>query len=227
MLVVFLRTLILYAIVVVGMRLMGKRQLGELQPSELVITFLISNIATLPIEDNDLPLMSGAVPILTLMCFEVILSWIGMKNRRLRTMLSGTPRIIIRDGKINQKELALLRYSVDDLMEQLRVCGVFDLQEVDMAVVETTGQLSVSKKTALQPPTVTDMGIHKSPAAIPAVVVSDGEIVEQGLQLCGIDQKKLQKLIKKEKTALQDIFLMTCTTDMTVFIVPKDKGASR
>lgn len=227
MLVVFLRTLILYAIVVVGMRLMGKRQLGELQPSELVITFLISNIATLPIEDNDLPLMSGAVPILTLMCFEVILSWIGMKNRRLRTMLSGTPRIIIRDGKINQKELALLRYSVDDLMEQLRVCGVFDLQEVDMAVVETTGQLSVSKKTALQPPTVTDMGIHKSPVAIPAVVVSDGEIVEQGLQLCGIDQKKLQKLIKKEKTALQDIFLMTCTTDMTVFIVPKDKGASR
>ena len=227
MLVVFLRTLILYAIVVVGMRLMGKRQLGELQPSELVITFLISNIATLPIEDNDLPLMSGAVPILTLMCFEVILSWIGMKNRRLRTMLSGTPRIIIRDGKINQKELALLRYSVDDLMEQLRVCGVFDLQEVDMAVVETTGQLSVSKKTALQPPTVTDMGIHKSPAAIPAVVVSDGEIVEEGLQLCGIDQKKLQKLIKKEKTALQDIFLMTCTTDMTVFIVPKDKGASR
>ena len=105
MLVVFLRTLILYAIVVVGMRLMGKRQLGELQPSELVITFLISNIATLPIEDNDLPLMSGAVPILTLMCFEVILSWLGMKNRRLRTMLSGTPRIIIRDGKINQKEL--------------------------------------------------------------------------------------------------------------------------
>ena len=112
-------------------------------------------------------------------------------------------------------------------MEQLRVCGVFDLQEVDMAVVETTGQLSVSKKTALQPPTVTDMGIHKSPAAIPAVVVSDGEIVEQGLQLCGIDQNKLKKLIKKEKTALQDIFLMTCTTDMTVFIVPKDKGASR
>jgi uncharacterized membrane protein YcaP (DUF421 family) len=148
-------------------------------------------------------------------------------GRSALSTISYEQPIIIRDGKINQKELALLRYSVDDLMEQLRVCGVFDLQDVDMAVVETTGQLSVSKKTALQPPTVTDMGIHKSPAAIPAVVVSDGEIVKQGLQLCGIDQKKLQKLIKQEKTALQDIFLMTCTTDMTVFIVPKDKGASR
>ena len=104
MITLIFRTLLVYIFLIVIMRLMGKRQLGELQPSELVITFLISNIATLPIEDNDLPLMSGAVPILTLMCFEVILSWIGMKNRRLRTMLSGTPRIIIRDGKINQKE---------------------------------------------------------------------------------------------------------------------------
>lgn len=223
MLIVFLRTLILYGIVIIGMRLMGKRQLGELQPSELVITFLISNIATLPIEDSSVPLMSGAIPILTLMCFEVILSWLGMKNRRLRTLLSGTPRIIIKDGIIDQNELAMLRYSVDDLMEQLRVAGIFDLQEVDMAVVETTGQLSVSRKVTLQPPTVTDMGIKKSPAAIPALVVSDGDIVEQGLKLCGISREKLQKLLHKRKMAVQDIFLMTCTTDGTVFIVPKDQ----
>ena len=133
MLVVFIRTLILYAIVVVGMRLMGKRQLGELQPSELVITILISNIATLPIEDTSVPLLSGAVPILTLMCFEVILSYIAMRSLRLRTFICGTPRIVIREGHIDQQELKTLRYSVDDLMEQLRANGIFDVQEVDLA----------------------------------------------------------------------------------------------
>ena len=158
MLVVFLRTLILYALVVLGMRIMGKRQLGELQPSELVTTILISNIATLPIENTNVPLLSGAVPILTLMCFEVILSYLGMKNRRFRTILSGTPRIIIRQGKIDHQELENLRYSVDDLMEQLRVNSIFDIQQVEMAVVETTGQLSVCKKAETVPLTASDLG---------------------------------------------------------------------
>lgn len=222
MLVVFLRTLILYAIVVLGMRIMGKRQLGELQPSELVTTILISNIATLPIENTDVPLLSGAVPILTLMCFEVILSYLGMKNQKLRTFISGTPRIIIRNGVIDQKELAALRYSVDDLMEQLRVNSIFDIQQVEMAVVETTGQLSVCKKAETQPPTIVDIGKAPKPLNLPAVVVSDGEFVAQGLLYCDISEEKLQKLAKKQGRKIQDIFLMTCTPDLKVYIVPKD-----
>ena len=154
MLVVFLRTLILYALVVLGMRIMGKRQLGELQPSELVTTILISNIATLPIENTNVPLLSGAVPILTLMCFEVILSYLGMKNRRFRTILSGTPRIIIRQGKMIQelsakemeararvfvsfktkdmaKTLSLLQKKYKNVKQEQDYIRVYDEEDVD------------------------------------------------------------------------------------------------
>lgn len=227
MLVVFLRTLILYALVVLGMRIMGKRQLGELQPSELVTTILISNIATLPIENTNVPLLSGAVPILTLMCFEVILSYLSMKNRRLRTFLSGTPRIIIRQGKIDQQELENLRYSVDDLMEQLRVNSIFDIQQVEMAVVETTGQLSVCKKAETVPLTASDLGKIPPALNIPAVVVSDGQLLPQGLDYCGIKEETVRKLAKKQGRELQDIFLMTCTPDQTVYIVDKEKDGKQ
>ena len=222
MLVVFLRTLILYAIVVIGMRIMGKRQLGELQPSELVTTILISNIATLPIENTNVPLLSGAVPILVLMCFEVILSYLSMKSQRFRTLLSGTPRIIIRNGEIDQQELANLRFSIDDLMEQLRLNSIFDIQQAEMAVVETTGQLSVCKKAEHSPPTSSDLGINIAPTSIPAVVVSDGVVITQGLDYCGISKKTLLTLTKKQGQEIEDIFLMTCTPDLTVYIVPKE-----
>ena len=120
MLISFLRSLILYIVVIFGMRIMGKRQLGQLQPSELVVTILISNIATLPIENSDVPLILGIVPILTLMCFEVILSVCTLKSTRLRKLVWGNTRVLIQNGRINQQELSDLRYSVDDLMEQRR-----------------------------------------------------------------------------------------------------------
>ena len=120
MLVTLIRTILIYLVVVFGLRLMGKRQLGELQPSELVLAILASDIATLPIEDTGLSLLSGAIPILTLVCFDVLLSALTLKSQTLRRWFSGTPRILIRDGVIDQKEMKNLRYSVDDLMEQLR-----------------------------------------------------------------------------------------------------------
>lgn len=227
MLMVFIRTLILYGIVVVGMRIMGKRQLGELQPSELVITILISNIATLPIENTDVPLLSGAVPILTLMCFEVLMSFVSMKSLKLRTIICGTPRIIIRNGVINQQELASLRYSVDDLMEQLRVNSVFDVQQVEMAVVETTGQLSVMKKPPLSPPTAKDMKVSVKAANVPAVVVNAGQIVPHGLQYCGTDEATIRKLAQKQGHPIEEVFLMTCTTDLQVFLVPMEQNKAQ
>ncbi len=227
MLVIFLRTIILYAVVVVGIRIMGKRQIGELQPSELVTTLLISNIATLPIEDGSVPLLAGVVPILTLMCFEVILSWLGMRSLKLRTLLSGTPRIIIRNGQINQQEMALLRYSIDDLMEQLRVNGVFDVQQVEMAVVETTGQLSVLKKAEHEPPTARDWKMEMEPSPPPALIVCDGELLPQGLQYCGISEEKARRLARKKGRDIQDIFLMTCDPDLSVYIVDKEKKGAK
>ena len=138
MLISFLRTLILYSVVICGMRIMGKRQLGQLQPSELVVTILISNIATLPIENSDVPLILGIIPILTLMSFEVILSVLTLKSVRLRRLIWGGTRVIIKDGRIDQKALAGLRYSVDDLMEQPRQNEICHLRQVEYAVAQTT-----------------------------------------------------------------------------------------
>src|SRR5699024_4709883 len=125
--------------IVFSLRIMGKRQLGELQPSELVATILVSNIATLPIEDTNIPLLAGIVPILTLVSFEVILSSITLKSRMARKIVSGNPVIVIRDGRIDQKQMRSIRFSIDDLMEELRTNSIFDIRDVAFAIVETTG----------------------------------------------------------------------------------------
>ena len=140
--VVLIRSLILYIVVIFGVRLMGKRQLGELQPSELVITILISNIATLPLEDTSIPLILGILPILTLVCFEVVISWVTLKSLRMRRIISGRPKIIVRNGQIEQATMRDLRLSVDDLMTALRQQQVFDISQVQFAVMETTGTVS-------------------------------------------------------------------------------------
>lgn len=135
----FLRTMILYIVIVVAVRIMGKRQLGELSPTELVITILISNIATLPIEDTNIPLTAGLVSIFTLVACEVLVSGILLKSPKMRKIVSGSPRVLIRDGVIDQKQLSDLRLSIDDLTAQLRGQGCFDINQVAFAVVETTG----------------------------------------------------------------------------------------
>ena len=136
MLVVFIRAVLLYFLVIFCMRLMGKRQLGELQPSELVTTILISNIAALPIEDTNIPMILGAVPILALVMFEFVVSALSLKSKRFRGFFSGNPVVIIKDGIINQKQLKKLRFSIDDLMEALREKGI-------LADTEDDGQLSL------------------------------------------------------------------------------------
>lgn len=226
MLVVFCRTLILYAVVIFGMRIMGKRQLGELQPSELVVTILISNIATLPIENTDVPLLSGIIPILTLMSFEVMISYLTLKNNKLRKIISGSPRILIKDGKIDQNEMENIRYSVDDLMEQLRTNGIFDVREVDFALVETTGKLSVYPKTHNQPVTPKTLKMDIQNQNPPTVVVSDGEIITNSLTYCNLTQAQLDKILKKEDIQYKDIFLMTCTPNKDYYIVPQDKKST-
>ena len=131
MFIVFFRTLIIYVIIIVCLRIMGKRQLGELQPSEFVIAILISNIATLSIEDTDIPLLGAVVPIITLMSSEVILSYITLKSGKAQIMVTGNPVPVIRNGSIDQKSMRDLRFSIEDLMSQLRINGIFDVQEVD------------------------------------------------------------------------------------------------
>ena len=228
MFVVFWRTTLLYLAVLLTLRFMGKRQIGELQPSELVTTIMISNIAAIPIENISFPLSSGVIPIVALACFEVITSYVTLKSRSMRKLIVGNPRIIIRDGKIDQKELEKLRLSIDDLMEQLRGNSVFNIDDVMFAVVETNGSLSVYQKFDARP--ATNSGLSLTPSgtdAPPSIVVNDGKFDAHALDYCNLSEEWLMKTLKREKCAIKDIFLMTCDRSAKYHIVLKEKEAGR
>ena len=212
MFVILLRTIILYLVIVLSLRTMGKRQLGELQPTEFVVTILVSNIATLPIENSDIPVLGGIVPIVTLVCCEVFVSMVVLKNIRLRQLISGRPRVVIRDGKLGQKVMEELRYSIDDLMEQLRELDIFDWQEVAFAVMETTGKLTVYKKYSARSLTPEMLGMQdpSDPNAPPVVLISDGHVIQPALTYCNLDERWLEKTLQQEGHQAKDIFLMTC-----------------
>ncbi len=226
MFVIFFRTIILYLIIVLGLRIMGKRQLGELQPAELVVTILISNIATLPIEDTNVPLIGGVIPILTLVCSEVLVSALTLKSKTARKIISGNPKILIRDGKIDQKEMRNLRFSIDDLMEQLRTNKVFNIQDVAFAIVETTGKLSIYQKFDSQNVTASMLNLTARPGdeAPPAIIISDGKVIDDSLKYCNLRQEWLDKTLKQNGyDSPKEIFLMTCNREANYTIVKKEK----
>lgn len=227
MFVAFFRTLILYLTIVFGIRLMGKRQLGELQPSDLVITIIISNIATLPIEEIDVPLFMGLLPILTLVVFEVIVSSVSLRFPKLRQLFSGSPVVVIRDGVIDQKKLRELRFSVNDLLEELRSSQIFDVSQVDFALVETTGKLSVYQKYQSQSLTPQMMGLPDQPAqnSPPYILICDGEIYKSGLELAGKNMNWLKRTLEENKTSVQAVYLMTAEKSGKYLIVPKEGDA--
>lgn len=224
MFVAFFRTVILYSVLIFGVRLMGKRQLGELQPTELVTTILISNIATLPLENVDTPLFMGLLPILTLVSFEVFLSSIGLKWRWARRMFSGTPAVVIKGGVIDQKKLHQLRYSADDLIAQLRSQNVFDPGEVDFAIVETNGSLSVYQKYLSRPLTGDTLNMPDIPEknSPPMVLICDGQINYDYLTISGKDKKWLESTVASHHLAVAQVYLMTLDLMGKVVVVKKE-----
>lgn len=220
--IVLLRSLILYILVIFAVRLMGKRQLGELQPSELVITILVSNIATLPLEDVNIPLMVGITPILSLVCFEVIVSWLSLKFSVLRRIISGRPKIIISNGKIDRKVMRDLRFSVDDLMTALRGNGIFRIEEVQYAIVETTGSISVMKKSGCEAVTRSDSKLDVQDLDPPQVIVSDGRFAEKAMTSVGITESEVNRILSKEKLSIHDIYIMTADGSGNYYIAEKN-----
>jgi len=223
MFVVFFRTLIIYFVIIVCLRIMGKRQLGELQPSEFVIAILISNIATLSIEDTDIPLIGAVVPIITLMSAEVILSFITLKSGKAQVLVSGNPVVIIRNGKIDQKSMRDLRFSIEDLMSQLRINGIFDIRDAAWAIVETNGQLTVYPKFEAQPITPKAIAEPESGSDTPPMVlVSDGVLCSKTLSACNLTKKWYEGVLKSENLSEKEIFLMTCDPSAKYYIVKKE-----
>ncbi|WP_051536451.1 DUF421 domain-containing protein [Ruminococcus flavefaciens] len=224
MCVILIRSLLLYVLVIFAVRLMGKRQLGELQPSELVITILVSNIATLPIEDVNIPVIVGVTPILALVCFEVLVSWLDLKFPRLRKLISGSPRIVVRGGRIERDILRELRFSVDDLLMALRGKDIFDLDEVQFAIVETTGSVSVMKKPSADTPTRADMCIKAEENDPPVLIISDGDFVEKALAASGLSRSMVETAVKSCGMTVDEVFIMTADAAGKCFIADK-KGS--
>lgn len=187
---------------------MGKRQLGELQPTELVITILLSEIASIPMQDNNVPMINSILAVLLLVCLEIINSVIIMKSNRIRYLLQGMPAVVINDGKLDQKKLKALRFTADDILDQLRQKDVFDISTVQYAVVETNGSLSVLKKPQYDQPINKDLNINSSPQGIPVLVINDGEFINKSIKDYGLDKNRINSVLKKEKTEVDEVLIM-------------------
>lgn len=224
MMTAFARAFILYFLIMIGLRLMGKRQIGELEPSELVLTMMISDLATVPMQDFGIPLLAGVVPILTLLSLSLLLSQLSLHYLRLRALICGTPAILIEKGRICQTAMRKNRYTLDELLEELREQGYSKIADVKYAVLENSGQLSVFPWTAQQPPTAQQLGLDlQDDVTLPTVLINDGRLLKQNLKACGRDEQWLKKQLSREKAAShREVFLMTLDEDGTVYCVKKE-----
>lgn len=209
MTVIILRTLILYIMVTIAVRLMGKRQLGDMQPNELVITLLISEIAAIPLQDVTQPVINGIVAVFALVIIEIVMSVLAMKFFKLRRLLGGKSIIIIKDGVIDQSAMRNVRITVIDLIELLRAQNVFDISTVAFAVLEVNGNLSVLLKNTEQPVTAKQMKIKTDPDTLPMPIISDGKFINETLSMVNTDKAAVNKILKAQNTSVKDIFLMT------------------
>lgn len=222
--IIFVRSVIIYILVVIAVRIMGKRQIGELNPHELVITILISSVATVPLQDNSMPLTNSIIPILIFVALEVLGSALSMKSLWFRNLIQGKPIIIIKDGKLQQKDLKRLRFTIDDLMDSLRRQDVFDISQVAYAVVETNGNLTVQKKSAYMPLTSLDMNLPKQEAVMPITVVIDGKPVSEYFGSTKYSQTEIEKLVKGTGVDIKDILLMTVDVNSNTFYIKKENS---
>lgn len=223
MAITLVRAIIIYIFITISVRVMGKRQVGELNPQELVITILISAVATVPLEDNGMPLANSLIPIGIFISLEIINSALSMKSIKFRNLIQGKPIFVIRNGEIQQNELTRLRYTMDDLVDCVRQAGVFDISQVENAIVETNGVISVQKKSQFSPVTPNDAGLKTDKADVPITVVLDGKAVEGYYSNVSIneDEIRLSAVINGEQ--IENIMLMNISQNGNVYIVKKEE----
>lgn len=223
MISIIIRCFILYCAVALCVRLMGKRQLGQLQPGELVVTLIISEIAAAPITDQNIPLLNTLVPLFLLVSLEIFSSLLNRKSVTFRYLYDGRPIPVIKNGKIVQKNLKTLRLTIDDVLSALRQKNIFDLSEVEYAVVETNGVLSVMQKRKYQPLSDDIMKNPKSNTDCPCVVIIDGILLKESTDTFPVSEEKIFKKLKNEKIEQKDIFLMTVDKNEKYLIIKKEK----
>lgn len=224
MAVSFLRTVILYLVVTAALRIMGKRQIGELEPTELVVTILVSELAAIPMQDLGIPLFAGVVPIVTLISLEIIVSFLCLKSRKLRRLLNGQAAVIIRSGKLDREKMKQMRLTTDEILEALRQQNIASVAELKYGLIEPNGQLSYVYKPEYQPVNAKMLGLTPEDAGLPLIVISDGEVIESNLRRLGVSREQLEKRVKKARIPdVSQVFLMTLDDSGNEFIQGKER----
>ena len=218
---ILIKGLIIYIMLALAVRLMGKRQIGELQPGELVTTMVLSEIASMPLQDSDFPVLSGIALIFLFVSLELLSSFLAIKSGIYRTLMQGHSVLIIKDGHLLEENLKMIRYSTDDLMEALRLKDVFDISEVQYAYIETNGSISVKLRKEAEAATIADLRIPYVENALPCLVISDGKIIKRDFELCSMTEEKLQKILKKKNLTVSEVFLMTADKQGNTYTVRK------
>lgn len=224
MIISFIRAFILYAVIVVGMRLMGKRQLGQLQPFELVVALMIADLASVPMQDIGKPLLSGILPILALLLAELTLSFLNLKSERIRSFICGSPCFLIEHGKINYNEMKKQRMNLNDLLEQLRTNNIPNPADVEYAILETGGQLNIIPKAEKRPATPEDLNIAVPKNGIPITLILDGHINHKNLKTANRDMAWLNQQLKDRNLRAGDVFLASLDAGNRLDIQPRERG---
>jgi uncharacterized membrane protein YcaP (DUF421 family) len=218
LIVSYVRTLILYSLLILVIRLMGKRQIGQMEASEFVVTMLVANLASIPMQDEGIPLFFGMIPILTVLGMELCLSALSLRSIRLRRLLCGKPVILIENGRILQENLRKTRVTIDELTGLLRLKDVMDLRSVRYAILETNGSLSVFPYAEEKPASAADAGIAVRQQYLPFTIICDGCLIEENLRKAKKDTLWLQKVLQDHNAQLQETWLLTVDqTDRVVF----------
>ena len=224
MILSYLRTVILYLVLILSIRLMGKRQIGQMEASEFVVTMLVANLASIPMQDGAIPLYSGLVPILTVLGLELVLSGLILKSVGLRRFFCGKPVILIDNGKILQNNLRKTRVTLDELTGHLREKDVLDIRAVQYAILETDGNLSVFPYPREKPAPARDACVHTRKQFLPITIIEDGYLSRENLQKAGKDQKWLTKVLMEQGAEVQNTFLLTVDPGDHIVWLGRDTG---
>lgn len=209
MLISIIRTVLMYFFVIMAVRIMGKRQLSEMQTTELVITLIIADIASIPMQNTSQPLLTGIIPILILICAEIFISLIMMKSSKIRNLICGKPEVLINNGTLCQNTLRALRLTTEDLCVQLRQLGAYDINDVQYCIIEPNGKLSIQLKPEKRSVNCEQLSIPVQDTGIVAVVISDGELLKNSMKLCNVDKKWIMGILEQEKLTKDDVMIMT------------------
>ena len=225
MILSYVRTIILYLALIISVRLMGKRQVGQMEPSELVVTMLVANLASIPMQDEGIPLFSGLVPILTVLGVELVLAGLTLKSILVRRLLCGKPVILIENGNVLQKNLQKTRVTMDELAGHLREKDVLDISSVQFAILETNGNLSVFPYPKERPATAAEAGIQTKKQYLPITIIEDGYVSKENLQEAGKDAAWLDRVLAQRKTSRKETLLLTVDKSDHIMWIPRGDGA--